>query len=167
MGKRHCWWTLGAEVVSMSPSFFAKQPEAEGRLILQDQSETVQVANVPDSIKRMPHDFFTPQPVIGVRACFLDSILHNWHDGKARDILTNLKPAMRKGYSKVLIEDIVLSGESWALSRVVDMRISWNLGAGERSERKWRTLICSVGLKVTKIWNPLSDGASIIELELL
>ena len=114
----------------------------------------------------MPHDFFTPQPVIGARAYFLHSILHNWPDEKARDVLTNLKPAMRKGYSKVLIMDIVLSDESQALSYAVDIRMLWNFGVAERSEREWKTLIDSVGLEVAKIWNPLSDEASIIELEL-
>jgi hypothetical protein len=41
-----------------------------------------------------------------------------------------------------------------------------DLAARERTEQQWHQVIESVGLKVTKIWNPLDSAESLIECEL-
>jgi hypothetical protein len=46
--------------------FLAKHPGvAAGSLILQDRPAALKLAKVDQKIELMPHDFFTPQPVIG------------------------------------------------------------------------------------------------------
>jgi chemotaxis methyl-accepting protein methylase len=45
-----------------------------------------------------PHGFFTEQPVKNADVYFLRSILHNWSDKYAIEILTNLIPALKEVY---------------------------------------------------------------------
>lgn len=146
--------------------FRCKHPNAAGRLIFQDLPEVVEATETHSGISKQAHDFFTPQPVFGARVYFLHSILHNWGDDKCKEILLNLKPALRKFYSKIFVFDVVIqNNEPSQLSCAIDMRMLWNFGAGERSEHDWRQLFASAGMKVNHIWYPSRDGASIIELE--
>jgi fumagillin biosynthesis methyltransferase len=51
--------------------FLEKHPDvSEGSLILQDLPTALEFAAVGDKIKIMPHDFYTPQPVIGMLNLF-------------------------------------------------------------------------------------------------
>lgn len=146
--------------------FLQKHPEAAGRLVLQDLPDTVNAARVSNSVQKMPHNFFMPQPIYNAHAYFLHSVLHNWPDDKCKEILLNLKSAMRKGYSRILVEDVVIQNNNPSqLSCAIDMRMLWNFGSGERSEKDWCELFASVGMRVCKVWFPSRDGPSIIEVE--
>ncbi len=46
--------------------------------------------------------------VLGVKAYFFRAIFHDWLDSSCREILRNTAAAMKKGYSKPLIDDAVL-----------------------------------------------------------
>lgn len=39
----------------------------------------------------------------------MHSVLHDWPDEQCRKILENLAPAMKRGFSKLLINEIVIS----------------------------------------------------------
>ncbi|KAL9071369.1 MAG: hypothetical protein Q9161_004228 [Pseudevernia consocians] len=121
--------------------FRKRLPNVKGDLVLQDQREPVERAKASlaeKNIKAMAYDFFTPQPIKGddnmnhipkayyicidrhtpgARAYYLHSVLHNWPDSKCREILSNLKPALTKGYSKLLINEVVIRAGSAADGR--------------------------------------------------
>ena len=40
-------------------------PDVADRLVLQDRPDVIALSKCPDPVKKMPHDFFTPQPVRG------------------------------------------------------------------------------------------------------
>lgn len=163
-------------------AFRTKHPNARGRLILQELPKVVeQIVDLDESIERTPHNFFDPQPVkgmpsdrdpqrsltdkcyTGARAYFLQSILHNWPTTSCRIILRNLAFAMTKGYSKLLISDLVLPNVRCPLPLAgLDLAMMfWHTGM-ERSEDQWQDLLSSEGLKIIKIWNsPGGDGAVI------
>lgn len=42
-------------------------------------------------IKKQTHDFFTEQPIKDARFYFLHTIVHDWSDGQAKNILEDLK----------------------------------------------------------------------------
>lgn len=81
--------------------------------------------------------------------------------------MSNLKPALEPGYSKILINEIVVPDRraEW-YSTSVDMLMMACHSSAERREKHWRALIESAGLKISKIWD--CDGAAekLIEVEL-
>ena len=145
--------------------FRQKHPHTAGRLILQDLPEVVRDTQTREGIEKQTHDFFTTQPIHGAHVYFLHSILHNWADDKCKEILLNLKPALKKSYSKIFVFDLVIrNNEPSQISCAIDMRMLWNFGSGERSESDWQQLFASAGMKIRHIWYPSRDGASIIEV---
>ena len=95
------------------------------------------------------------------------TVLHDWPDSKAKEILLNLRPSLIRGYSKLLINETVIpdQGAHW-LSTALDMVMMVNLSAFERTEKDWRTLLGSAGFKITKIWTHEPGTESLIEAEL-
>ena len=91
-------------------------------------------------------------------------ILHDWPNDKAKTILKNIIPAMRKGYSKLLINEMVIPNVG---SGYREAQYDWTmlacLSAMERDEKQWRNLLNSVGLEMVKIWSNPQTTESIIE----
>ncbi|CAG8977285.1 hypothetical protein HYALB_00012977 [Hymenoscyphus albidus] len=138
-----------------------------GELILQDREEVITSLPTTDGFKSMSHDFFTPQPVLHARAYYLHSVLHDWGDEDCARILQNLIPALKKGYSRVLINEIVVSGVEASLASTSMDQLMLILGAmKERTEEQWRALVGKAGLKVKAIWKYEGVAESLIEVEL-
>ncbi|KAE8399984.1 O-methyltransferase [Aspergillus pseudonomiae] len=111
----------------------------------------------------MAHNFFAEQPIEGARAYSLHSVLHNWNDEDCQTILSRLVATMAPGYSKILINEIVIpkTGAHWEAT-AMDILITVHLAAGVRTEQQWHQLIESVGLKVAK---NLAQGGQRCELD--
>jgi hypothetical protein len=74
---------------------------------------------------------------------------------------------MEPGYSKLLIhESLVSSVKPLARVTTSDITMMACLGAKERTEVEWQSLVESAGLKVLNIWRPPHSVESIIEAEL-
>ncbi|KAI4279366.1 MAG: hypothetical protein LQ337_000289 [Flavoplaca oasis] len=149
---------------------FVKDPARRtGRLIVQDLPAAL---GDPDSlsnrgIETMPYDFFTPQPVQGARAYYLRTILHDWPDRACREILRNTAAAMRKGYSKILIDEMVLPDSDVPLKGAfLDLSMMALETGAERTSRQWHDLLASAGLHIEKIWSTEIGLESVIEAEL-
>lgn len=156
----------GHDLIAFS-QFMAKS-QMQGTLVLQDQPSAIE--GVPtehaSNIEIQAHDFFTTQKVIGARAYFLKHILHNWSDEDSVAILTRIRDAMKSGYSKILINEIVLPDENCdSIAAGKDVVMMALLDAKERSWEQWRALIeLTGGLAIDSVW-PLGVGdGSIIEV---
>lgn len=96
----------------------------------------------------------------------MHSIFHSWTDAQCRLILQNLMPAMKVGYSKILLNEPVLPNincGSWFATADLNMM---SVSAGmERTRKQWIDLLQSVDLEVVKIWSSPDDGEedSVIE----
>lgn len=149
--------------------FHRAHPKQPGRLILQDLPGQIQPLDKQAlaPIEPMSHDFFTSQPVKGAKAYYLKMVLHDWPDAQCKEILNNLKPALTPGYSKILINEIVVldQGADW-FSTSVDLLMMFFHSSWERREKQWRELTESVGLKVTRIWPCGGAPEKLIEVEL-
>lgn len=62
-------------------------------------------------VRYMPHDFFSPQPLIGAAVYFFRHIFHNWSDKYASRILASLIPALRHG-SRILLAEFLPADRS-------------------------------------------------------
>ena len=94
----------------------------------------------------------------------MHSVLHDWTDDRCQMILKQLMAAMEKGYSKILINENVVPDykASW-LTTSLDLIMMAHVGSQERTEKQWRDLLGSVGLKIVKIWTYEPGTESLIE----
>lgn len=111
--------------------------------------------------------FLLPEPRTASLSANLFDIIqfHDWSDDRCREILLALKPAMIPGYTKVLLQERVVpsQGASW-LSTAADLVMMCGLAGKERTERGFRELVDSVGMKITGIYTRTPGEESIIEV---
>ncbi|KAI2610039.1 putative O-methyltransferase [Hypoxylon fragiforme] len=145
-----------------------KHPSLPGKLILQDRAEVISTVSGQSALfEAAAHDFFTPQPVKGARAYYLHSVLHDWGDDDCVRILEQLRPALRPGYSRLLINEIIVPDRnaSWPVTSMD--QLVFVLGAmGERTQGHWESILQRAGFKVTKIYSYEMGSESLIEAEL-
>ncbi|KAL4893287.1 putative O-methyltransferase [Aspergillus ambiguus] len=140
-----------------------------GKLVLQDRDAVIAKVTPEDRecFEAQVHDFFTPQPVMHARAYYLHSILHDWRDDDAVRILKNLAPALKPGYSRVLLNEIVVDEEAPALpATIMDMMMLSHLAAKERTEGDWRAVLEDAGLNIVNVYKYPGVAESVIEAEL-
>ena len=163
-----------------------RHPEISNRMVLQDQANVVEnVKSLDPRIEVMGHNFFEEQPIKGrcfeiewqqtsnakcsegARAYFMHRVLHDWPDDKCRDILAKTKVAMTKGYSKLLLNEMVVPDTGApGNSTGIDLLMMSLFSARERTEQGWRTLLDGAGLRIVKIWHVQAEAESLIEAEI-
>ena len=141
-------------------------------LILRDLPEVISQispSSLSPSIKPTTHNLFTPEPVQGARAYCLHSVLHDWPDDRAVEILSNLRPALsvrdkRGELPKLLIDEnvIPLRGTS-AQASALDLMMVVLQSAKERSEAELKTLLEKGGFKVTGVYGGVATDEGIVE----
>ncbi|KAI1651178.1 putative O-methyltransferase [Daldinia loculata] len=149
--------------------FLKKHPDVPaGSLVIQDLEAVLADANLDtDKVKLMPHSFFEPQPIYGSRAYFLRGVFHDWAYEPSLQILQNIVPAMKKGYSKLLVCDVVIPPKGASVYQAgMDLNMMALLSACERTEATWRKLINDAGYKINKIWMDPRGYEGVIEAEL-
>ncbi|KAI8628016.1 sterigmatocystin 8-O-methyltransferase [Xylariaceae sp. FL1651] len=147
-------------------AFQKKYPNHGRRLILQDLPMVIKdVGTLPPGIEAMAYDFFTEQPVKGARAYYYHHTLHNWSDYKCEEMLNRVRAAMKPGYSKLFIHDMIVP-ETKASSFIAMMDLMMMIfnGGIERTARQWKTLLERAGLEVVRVWlAPEADAGGIVE----
>ena len=74
---------------------------------------------------------------------------------------------MKPGYSKLLIEDLVLPDRDADMRQAsVDMTMYFMPEGIERTTSQWKDLLERAGLQIIKIWSDRSGMESVIEAEL-
>lgn len=128
------------------------------------------VKDIDSSIERMPFDFLEEQPVKGARAYFMHSIMHDWPNDVCKKILARLVAAMKPGYSKILVFEVVIPRtKAYWEATAGDILMMTQLSALERTEDDWYELIegSNLGLKISEFWKTAqSDVENLIEVEL-
>ncbi|KAI2776076.1 putative O-methyltransferase [Daldinia loculata] len=144
-------------------AFHERYPH-KGRLVLQDFVIDT-IGDIDPAIDPMYYDFFTEQPVKGARAYYYHHILHDWSDYKCLEILKHVRDAMKPGYSKLLLHEMIIpeTGAS-PLYAMLDMTMMCFNAGMERTERQWRALLETAGFEVVKVWpSPEVDGNGMVE----
>lgn len=152
-------------------SFNSKFPGWSNRLVLEDTPEVISEAResgseLSSTIKLVAHDFFKPQPaeLSGAKAYFLRLVLHDWPDKECQTILSNVRDIMTPGYSKLLLNENVLSDVDTPWQQTsLDWTMMAMLVNRERTETQWRELLGPVGLKINRIWRKDPASESVIE----
>lgn len=102
---------------------------------------------------------------VGARGYFLHHILHDWSDKYCHLILKAVRSAMKPGYSKLLIHELILpdSGAAEIQARFDLVMMTFN-GGMERSKAQWTDLLEDAGFVNIKFWEH-GDADGIVEAE--
>ncbi|KAK6077443.1 s-adenosyl-l-methionine-dependent methyltransferase [Seiridium cupressi] len=143
-----------------------RYPDVAAKLYLQDRADVVKLSKCPDPVNKVVYDFFTPQPVNGARIYYMHGVLHDWSDEPALKILQNQRPAMKVGYSKLIVHDhVVRESLAHPQATAYDLTMMVKVAGVERTESHWRELLKSAGFKVINIWSSPLAVQSVIEAE--
>ncbi|KAJ8110066.1 hypothetical protein OPT61_g6988 [Boeremia exigua] len=138
-------------------------------LVVQDTPEVVAMTpeELDPRVKKMAYDFFTPQPLVGARAYFFHAVPHDWPDADVLRILANVKAAMKQGYSKLLIYEVVLPAKgATSLMTTLDLQLMNCVSGLERTEQHWNDLLAKAGLQINSVSRHHRAVESVIEAEL-
>lgn len=79
-------------------------------------------------------------------------VLHDWPDSDCIRILSALKPAMKAGYSRLFIHDMVVDEHRPSAEiAACDMLMMGVTSSKERTDAEWRALLDQAGFKAVKI----------------
>ena len=128
------------------------------RLILQDLPAVISVTNTnrlfSSGIEAIPHNLFHPQPIKSARCYYLRTVLHDWPDPQALEVLGHIKGVMGPE-GVLLIEENVVPEEGMSLeSGCADLVMMVCFASMERRLVQWRDLLGKVGLRLKKVWKP-------------
>lgn len=101
---------VGGSTGSVSMDLLRKSPMIKD-CVVEDLSDVVVGASAPaefqERLSFKEYDFFTEQSVHGADVYLFRSILHDWPDAKAIEILQNQVPAMKPG-ARLILNEICL-----------------------------------------------------------
>lgn len=143
-------------------------PELPDHNIFQDLPAIIaSVARDAVEAEPMPHDFFTAQPVHGARFYHLRGILHDWPDAECVQILSQLRPGFKKGYSRLLIQTFVLPETGCSsIEAMTDINM-WTCCGMERTESQFKSLLEKAGFRILRIVRAEVGPYGIIEAEMI
>ena len=105
----------------------------------------------------------------GYDAYFLKSVIHDWNDEQAREILANCRSAMDSAGRLLIIEGVYPERIDQSLesrgAAANDVNMLVCTGGRQRSEAEFRDLLSSAGLRLLRIVPTLAP-VSVIEAEL-
>ncbi|CAG8971540.1 hypothetical protein HYALB_00005436 [Hymenoscyphus albidus] len=136
-------------------------PDLPGRFIVQDLPGTVQNAPKSDGVEFIAHNFFEEQTVKNARAYYIRQCLHNWPAEKCLTILTELRKAMKPGYSKLFVHELIVparGASSWVVTQE-EFNMMKLCATLERTEEQWKEILAEAGLKVVEVF-AAPDGVS-------
>ena len=104
--------------------------------------------------------------MIAARVYHLHRILHDWPDTLAHEILYHIRTAMKPGYSKLLVNEIIVPAKGAHMACTgLDLVMMAAFAATQRTEDGWRHLLEGAGFQIVGIWEGESGGESLIECE--
>jgi len=134
-----------------------EHPEMRGMLI--DLDHVIEGAKrIPENqtlahrCEFMAADFFADVPS-GADAVIMKHIIHDWEDDKALIILKNCRKALAgKPNAKILlVESVLPEGNEPHPGKFIDLEMFVFPGGRERTEREFRNLFASAGLRLTRV----------------
>lgn len=106
-------------------------------------------------------DFFREVPS-GCRAYVLKSVIHDWDDERAHEILVNCRRAVPDDGALLLVEFAVAEGNSPSAGKLVDIAMMVLTGGKERTVPEYRDLLGGTGFRLNKVV-PVPGDIHIIE----
>jgi hypothetical protein len=106
-------------------------------------------------------DFFREVPS-GCRAYMMKSVIHDWNDEKAKEILMNCRQAVPANGALFLVEWGLSEANLPATGKLMDLVMLVVTGGKERTVAEYNTLLSSAGFRFNKVI-PTASEMAIIE----
>lgn len=140
-------------------------PKARGvlfdlpQVVISDKKLPVDVAQ---RVETSPGDFFRDVP--GGGDCYtLKHVIHDWPDVQCRQILQNIRMAMKPGAKVLILDQVMPAGISPHPGFMMDLNmLAMTPGGRERTEGEFRALLSSAGLRLARVI-PTPSPVSIVE----
>jgi multifunctional cyclase/dehydratase/O-methyltransferase len=131
-------------------------PRSKGALL--DLAPTAELARdnlqrqgLSDRCQVLSGDFFAEVPA-GFNACLIKSVLHDWDDEKAVQILRNCRDALSTDGRVLVIEALVTPGKPLGNPHaLVDLEMMVVIGGKERTQGEYSALMHRAGLALTRV----------------
>lgn len=114
-------------------------------------SNSLAAAGVADRVEVVGGDLFVGELPTGGDLYVLASVLHDWDDAQAEQLLTRVRAVMGPGSRLVLFESVLTSGPEPDLGKQVDLHMLVLFGARERTAGDWRALLERAGFTVGSV----------------
>jgi len=112
-------------------------------------------------IAMQPCDFFREVPP-GCQAYFMKSVIHDWDDDRAHEILVNCRRVVPADGALLLVEWALPEGNLPSVGKVGDVTILVLTGGKERTFQEYRDLLAGAGFRFNQVY-PTSADFVIIE----
>lgn len=131
-----------------------KHPACEGVLLDQPQvvagaEENLRAAGVAERCRVVAGSFFDAAPVAD--AYVLKSILHDWYDAPASEILRAIRKAAPAHARLLVIEQLVGPPNEGAPAKWMDLAMLVSAGGRERTREEFAELFASAGFSLTAV----------------
>lgn len=148
---------VGHDLVAFKKRF----PDFPGKLVLQDLPQVIDRIKepLPEGITAISHSMFDPQPIRGARAYYMRTVLHDFPDKQALEVLARIREAMTEDSVLFIHEHTMTDGlDVPPITATLDIHMMEVFSSLERTEREWVALLQKAGFRVAKVWNEASAG---------
>ena len=167
-GRFHTLIDIGGGQGHIVAEILQQHPALQGALL--DLPPTADVARNFLAGQGLSHrcnvfagDFFAAVPA-GYDAYVIKSVLHDWDDSQAAQILRQCRDAMPSHGRVLVIEIVVYPGQPMGHPHLmIDLEMMVTLGGKERTEQEFATLLSSAGLTLEKVTPIAGSFFSVVE----
>ncbi|PWY68705.1 O-methyltransferase [Aspergillus eucalypticola CBS 122712] len=117
--------------------FKRKYPEIRDHLIVQDLPKVIEDILEPliEGVQPMGYNMFDPQPIRGAKAYYMRTVLHDWPDKQALEVLRRVHDAMAADSVLLINENVLPEIKAPEFSSSMDSIMMELYGSLERTER--------------------------------
>ncbi|KAE8369973.1 S-adenosyl-L-methionine-dependent methyltransferase [Aspergillus caelatus] len=142
---------VGHDITALKARF----PQLPGKYIVEDLPQVIDDIKepLPEGINAVKINMFEGQPIKDAKAYYMRTVLHDWPDKPALEVLRHIRQAMASDSILLINEHVMPEGANVpVLSATLDLHMMEVFSALERTEKQWIDLLERAEFKVTKVW---------------
>jgi hypothetical protein len=146
---------VGGAQGTLLAAILARNPQAEGVLfdqpnVVEGAKDLLDAAGVGARCEVVGGSFFDAVPE-GGDAYVMKSVLHDWADPEATEILRTCLRAMGAGAVLLIVEPVVAEPNQGADVKFSDLNMLVAPGGQERTREEWESLLSGAGLSLERV----------------
>ncbi|OJJ71725.1 hypothetical protein ASPBRDRAFT_43120 [Aspergillus brasiliensis CBS 101740] len=134
--------------------FKQRNPDVVGRLVIQDLPSIIEGIQTPlvDGVEAIAYNMFEAQPIKVAKAYYMRTVLHDWPDKQALEVLGRVREAMADDSVLLVNENVSPEERASEFMASMDIIMMVLFSSLERSEKQWIELLEKARFRVVKVW---------------